>query len=76
VTFWRWLCWWRPPFILRSVLLNLKTGEALSGVLWNARGPWFTLRQASALIAGAKPAPIDGEAVIHRDNVAFVQVLP
>jgi hypothetical protein len=69
-------CWWRPPFVLRSVLLNLKTGEALSGVLWSTNGPWFVLRQASALTVGSKPAAIDGEAVVHRDNIAFVQVLP
>ncbi len=66
----------QPPFCLRSVILNLKSGEALSGALWQSRGPWLTLRRASLLQAGAPATPIDGEVVVSRDNVAFTQVLP
>lgn len=66
----------RPPFQLRSSIFNLKTGEALSGLAWEAHGPWFTLRKASLLKAGQLPMLIDGEVVIHRDNIDFVQVLP
>ena len=70
------LLWWRPPCVLRSVILNLKDDPsvALSGVLWSVRGPWFTLRNGAVLKAGEAPTPADGELVIHRDNIAFVQV--
>lgn len=66
---------WRPPFYLRSVLINLKSGEALTGVLFRVRGPWHVLENASALKVGAQPTPIDGSVMVHRDNIAFVQVL-
>jgi small nuclear ribonucleoprotein (snRNP)-like protein len=66
----------RPPFVLRSVIVNLKSDETLQGVLWSTRGAWFTLQKAAILSNGQPPTPIDGEVVIHRDNISFVQVLP
>jgi hypothetical protein len=74
-----WLSrWFLPPFVLRTVIVNLKDdpSAALQGVLWSVRGPWFTLRQAAMLKAKAEMTPLDGEIVVHRDNVAFLQVLP
>jgi hypothetical protein len=67
---------WRPPFYLREALFNLKAGDTLSGVHWSTRGPWFTLRNASVLKPGQPPLAIDGDVVIHRDRIDFVQVLP
>jgi hypothetical protein len=70
-----WLSW-RTPFLLRSVIVNLKDDHdvALQGVLWSVRGPWLSLRNAAILKSGQPPTPADGELFIHRDNVAFVQV--
>lgn len=74
-----WLVrWFQPPFILRTVIVNLKDDPtaAIQGALWSARGPWFTLRRAAMLKAGDTPTPLDGDVVVHRDNVSFLQVLP
>jgi hypothetical protein len=69
--------WWRPPCLLRPVIVNLKDDPtSVQGVLWQARGPWLTLRAAAILRAGAEPVAVDGEVIVHRDNVAFIQVLP
>jgi len=77
VTFWRWLCWWRPPCLLRAVIVNLKDdpSTAIKAVLWSSRGPWLTFRDASLLKLGASPTRMDGDIVIHRDNVSFLQAL-
>lgn len=74
---WAQLAWWRPPCLLRSVLVNLRHDHeaALRGVLWNSRGPWLTLRDCTLLRPNVEPVTMDGEVVIHRDNVAFFQVL-
>lgn len=72
----RWLFWWRPPCLLRAVIVNLTDGSAIQGVLWNSRGAWLTIRDAKLLVANTSPQPIDGEAVVYRDRVSFVQVLP
>lgn len=74
----RWLCWWRPPCLLRRVVLNFTHDptEGLEGVLWSYRGGWLTLRDASALKAGQKPLAMLGEVVVHRSKIAYLQVAP
>jgi hypothetical protein len=75
---WSWLVWWRPPCLLRRVIINLQhdPSEAVEGVLWAYRGGWLTLRDVSGLKAGQDPAPIIGDVIVHRSNVAYTQVLP
>jgi len=74
----RWLLWWRPPCLLRRVIVNFTHDpeEAIEGALWSYRGGWLTLRDALALKAGVKVAPMPGEVVIHRSAIAFMQVIP
>jgi hypothetical protein len=71
-----WL-WWRPPCLLRVVIVNVKDDPttALRGVLFSSRGPWLTLKDVT-LLKPQVTQPMDGEVVVHRDNVAFIQVLP
>lgn len=74
----RWLLWWRPPALLRVVLVTLVSDSeaAFKGVLWRSRGSWLVLRDVSLIKARTAPLPMDGEVVIHRANLAFIQVLP
>jgi hypothetical protein len=66
------------PALLRQVIVNLKDDAttALSGVLWQTRGRWLILRNASVLKAGEPPAEAVGELLVHRDNVSFLQAEP
>jgi hypothetical protein len=48
----------------------------LHGTLWRSRGPWLVLRDVSLIRARKPPIPTDGEVVIHRANVSFLQVMP
>jgi hypothetical protein len=74
---WKALFWWRPPCLLRRVLVNVPVEEStFDGVLWASNGAWLTLRDVKVLRHGADPAPMDGDMVIHRDKVSFLQVLP
>jgi len=74
----RWLCWWRPPCLLRRVIVNFTHDpeEAIEGVLWASRGPWLTFRDTSGLRTGREPAKVHGDIVIHRSQIAFLQVVP
>ncbi len=77
--FLRWLCFWRPPCQLRRVIVNFTHDptEAIEGVLWSYRGRWLTLKDVSAMKAGEPQAvKIPGDAVLHRSQIAFLQVLP
>lgn len=74
----RWLLWWRPPALLKVVIVNMHQDQSLAirGVLWGARGAWLQLREASLIRGRGEPEPVDGEVLIPRDNVAFIQVVP
>lgn len=73
-----WLCWWRPPCVRRRVIVNLQHDptEAFEGLLWSSWGPWLTLKDVSAHKADpATTVKILGDVVIHRSNLAYLQVL-
>ena len=60
---------------LRRVIVNTKTGKAFRGVLWRKRWGYLVLRDAQMLKPRGETVPIDGEVVIERQNVDFMQVL-
>ena len=70
-----WLCWWRPPCLLRRVVVNFTADstEAIEGVLWSYRWGWLTLKDCAGLKAGP-PVPLVGDVVIHRSQIKFMQV--
>jgi hypothetical protein len=45
-------------------------------VLWRSRGAWLVLKDCAMLKPNHEPLPMDGDVVIHRDRIAFIQVLP
>lgn len=60
----------------RKVLVTLKTGETFSGVLYEVDSESIVLRNAEAPDAGPRGATVgvDGELLILRPDVAFVQL--
>jgi len=60
--------------ISRRVLVNLTTGSAIEGVLWDEKGALIVLRDAR-LHSDGGTAPLDGEVIIERDRIEFVQVV-
>ncbi|WP_431980017.1 hypothetical protein [Streptomyces qinglanensis] len=66
--------WWRRTAVRKRVVVNL-ADKAFSGVLWAKRGPLLVLRDAELLEAGREPQRVDGEVVIERAKVEFMQVL-
>ncbi|WP_354596083.1 hypothetical protein R1Y80_00775 [Streptomyces sp. JL1001] len=49
--------------------------KAFDAVLWAKRGPLLVLRDVELLEAGRQPQPVDGEVVVERARVEFIQVL-
>jgi small nuclear ribonucleoprotein (snRNP)-like protein len=60
----------------RRVLVTLKSGESFAGVLFEADHQALVLRQAEALGVGENRTnvAVDGEVVILRPDVAFIQL--
>jgi small nuclear ribonucleoprotein (snRNP)-like protein len=57
-----------------TVIVNLTTGAAFRGVLYEVRGDLLVLRNAQAIQEDAV-VPIDGAVIIERAKVEFVQVI-
>ena len=62
--------------VRRRVIVNTKTERSFRGVLWRTSWGYLVLRNAELLKSSGETLPIDGEVVIERANVDFVQVLP
>jgi hypothetical protein len=69
--------WWHAPFLLKTVIVSLQSDDSssLRGVAWQLRGAWLVLRKAELLRPGSAPVPMDGDVIVPRANVAFIQVL-
>lgn len=55
------------------VLVTVANGDAFKGVLWSINAEYLVLRDASQVTT---ERPVDGELLIERPVVAYVQVLP
>lgn len=60
--------------INRRILVNLKSGTAIEGVLWEDRGPLILLKNAALHTHGGS-TPLDGEVIVERSELDFVQVV-
>lgn len=65
---------WRRWPLCQRVLVNLVDGRAFDGVLYRRRGPLLVLRDARLIEPGSEPVAVDGEVLIERPKVAFIQV--
>lgn len=58
----------------QTVICNTKTGKTFRGILWRKSGPLLVLRNAE-MLDGAAVLPMDGELIVQRDNLDFLQVM-
>lgn len=65
----------RTDLLQRKVLINLLSGNALSGVCTHEGRFTLVLRGVTVHEPGTDPVPADGEVLIDRANVDFVQLL-
>lgn len=66
---------WRRLALRRRVLVNLMNGSAIQGILWQKAGPLLVIRDAVILEPKADPVSADGEVLVERRMVAFIQAL-
>ncbi|WP_433660785.1 hypothetical protein ACQPW1_00400 [Nocardia sp. CA-128927] len=58
----------------RRVVVNLLSGTAISGVITQTRGPLYVIRDAT-VHDGDQAAPADGELIVDKANVDYIQAL-
>ena len=59
--------------VARTLIINTKSDKAFRGVLWGEARDYLILRNA-VLIAGQE-TPIDGELLVERANIDFIQIV-
>lgn len=72
-----WLLYAAPWRLVRArrVVVNLRSGQAIEGLLVRQSGPLLFIAEARLHEGGGNPAPIDGQAVIERQTIDFIQIL-
>lgn len=59
----------------RRVFVHTTEGRSFRGVFWRQRAEFIVLREAMMLAPGHEPTPVDGEVLVYRPQVTFIQVL-
>lgn len=59
----------------QKVVVNTKDGQALQGILWQRDRQYLVLKSTLLVSGHEKPIPIDGDVIVERANVSFIQVL-
>lgn len=71
-----WTLYDRRRFLVhRRVVVNLRNGKALEGILVDRRGDLLVLKASRLHEPGAAPVAVDGDVVVERRNIDFVQAL-
>lgn len=66
---------YRRLVVHRRVVVNLLSGRAVEGVLTAQDGPLLCIKDARIHEPGADPAPVDGDVVVERSQVDFIQAI-
>lgn len=64
----------RRTLLRKKVVVNLHSGRAFLGILWAQRGALIVLRNVTMHEPGAPTTTVDGEVVVERHQVEFIQV--
>ena len=59
----------------KRVLVNLKSGAAFRGYLVKELGQLIVLQQAEIIEPGAEAVAAQGEILIEKNNIEFVQII-
>lgn len=59
----------------RRVVINLLSGRAVEGVVVDQDGPLLVVKDARLHEPGTEPSGVDGDVVVERSQVDFIQAL-
>lgn len=59
----------------RRVVVSLKSGNGFRGVCYRKRGSLLTLKDVTGLDEHSQERPVDGEVVVLRENIDYIQVI-
>lgn len=69
------LAWSRRLVVRRRVLVQLDTGRAVAGTLWSTKANRVVIKSAELFEPGSEPTRMDGDVVIERARVEYIQAV-
>lgn len=69
------LAWSRRLVVRRRVLVQLDTGRAVVGTLWSTKANRVVIKSAELFEPGSEPTRMDGDVVIERARVEYIQAV-
>lgn len=57
----------------RAIVVNLDDGTSIGGVFFRQDGPLLVIKNATLYESGAEPVGLDGDVVVERSRVLFIQ---
>ncbi|MPZ66176.1 MAG: hypothetical protein GEU83_11895 [Pseudonocardiaceae bacterium] len=61
--------------VRRRVVVQLTDDRAMTGILWRRTRGLVVVRGAELVEPGRDPVPMDGEIVLERERIAWVQIV-
>ena len=58
-----------------QVIVHLKNNKSIRGFIWKHNSQYLELKQAELLQSTDSTIPMDGEILIYRPDVDFIQIL-
>lgn len=66
---------YRRLVVHRRVVVNMKSGRAVEGVVTTIDGPLLEVKDATVLEPNAPSSRVDGAIVVHREDIDFIQTM-
>jgi small nuclear ribonucleoprotein (snRNP)-like protein len=60
--------------LTERVIVNLRSGKAFAGVVWEERFDMLVLRDVTLFEGRTQGQPMDGEVVLDRQHIDFIQI--
>jgi hypothetical protein len=70
-----WLDTFRAYPVRKTGIVNLMSGTSFRGVIWQVAGTWLVIRNVEMLRNNGDVTAVDGEVVVSRDHVDFIQLV-
>lgn len=64
----------RRVAVRRRVVVSLVDDQAITGILWRRHRRFVVLRSAELVAPGREPVRMNGDVVIERDRINWVQI--
>lgn len=61
--------------VRKRVIINTKSDKTFRGIIWKHNSQFVILKNVELLHSSKQATPVDGEVIIYRTDIDFIQVI-